>query len=230
MHGDHDPIGRAEGVDGEQAEGRRRIDDDVVEVVDDGGEGFLEAGLAADLVGQLDFSPRKVDVAGQEPEVLGGQGRWRSAFFVAKHPRVPHGRRQVFGTDEVLLHEGELFAKVVGQQIVGRLLDAFLFDAEGRGAVPLWIQVDEQDLRRWQAHFLMPTSKGCSEVDRRGGFCATALLVGDRDDHLVGVHAFTPETGNFGSPLSTPASIRIKRAERRARGLRSRSCERCDRR
>ena len=199
-------------------------------MVDDGCEGFLEPGFPANLVGQLDFSSREVDVAGQKPEVLGGQGRWRAAFFVAKHPRVPHGRREVFWTDEVLLHEGEFLAKVVGQQIVGRLLDALLFDAKGRGAVPLRVQVDEQHLRRWQAHFLMPTSEGCSEVDRRGGFRATALLVGDRDDHLVGVHAFTPETGNFGSPLSTPASIRIKRAERRARGLRSGSYERCDRR
>ena len=194
MHWDHDPIGRTEGIDGEQAERRWRVDDDVVEMVDDGCEGFLEPRFSANFVGQFDFGTGEVDVAGQQPEVLGGQGCGWAAFLVAQHPRVPHGGRQVFWTDEVLVHERKLFAEIVGQEIVGGLLDALLLDAEGGGAVSLWVQIDEQDLRRWQPHFLVPTSKGCSEVDGRGRLRTTAFLIGDRDDHLVGVHTVTPET------------------------------------
>ena len=43
------------------------------------------------------------------------------------------------------------------------------------GGIALWVQVDNQDA-------LAQGNKGCTKVDRGGGFAHAALLIGDRQD------------------------------------------------
>ena len=66
----HHGVRRREAVDGDEAQGRGAVDDDVVVAVPDGRQGLLEVGLAVRPLDHLDFRAHEVDVGGNHVEVL----------------------------------------------------------------------------------------------------------------------------------------------------------------
>ena len=70
LDGNHHGVRRREAVDGDEAQGRGTVDDDVVVAVPDGLEGFLEIGLPVRPLDHLDFRAHEVDMGGNHVQVL----------------------------------------------------------------------------------------------------------------------------------------------------------------
>jgi hypothetical protein len=148
-------LGRDEGVDGEETQARRAVDEDVVQpgqpvlpaVHGIGVERLHQPGLAGDDRHELDLGAGQVD-------------RRRHA----EEPLEPLDLGDHFG------HRPALDQHVVDRGDVGVVVDA-----ERRGRVALGVQIDHEDLGAVQ-------SERGSEVHRRRGLADAALLVGNRHD------------------------------------------------
>ena len=70
LHGDDDLVGDGEGVEGQQAQARRAVEQHVVEVEVGGLEALLEELLAAQDADELDLGGGEVDRAGDEGDVV----------------------------------------------------------------------------------------------------------------------------------------------------------------
>ena len=171
-----------------------------------------------------------MNVAGENVEVTSIDGIGDFLATVSVTPRLAHGFRDLLGRDEVFLHQREIFTRVVGQQIVHRLLDFLLLETKGGGTISLRVQIDEQDLGGRQALSTRTFGQGSSDVDGRGGFGAPTFLVRYSDDHLVGVHGVQPPASSAGRTSPFNAGIkdpRIRQVESREREPRRGSSERC---
>ena len=137
---------RDEGVERQEAQRRRAVDQDDLDAWGDDGEALLEQSLAVRHPGELDLCSRQVDV-GRDQGEAGHAGR------------LNH-----------LLDRG-----LARQQVVNAQAGAGRVEAQAGRGVRLRIKIDQQ---RRMAHL----GHGRAEVDRRGGFPHTALLVDDGDD------------------------------------------------
>ena len=159
LHRDHHLVGRPEGVEGQESDGRRAVDDAVVQGVGEDIESPPQAAITVPRFHETatgGLGPSQAHRAGEQPEAVddlpgpGGDLRWRH----------PLDRR-------------------IEQKVDGAVLDLLLGDPEGGGTVGLGVEVDQHD----------PATRGGEhrgEIDRGGGLSATALLVHDRDDpHVV---------------------------------------------
>ena len=90
---------------------------------------------------EFNFCAGEVDVAGEDPKVAGIDGIGDLLTAVSIAPRFSHGLGDFFGGNEVLLHQGEFFTGIVGQQVVHRFLDLLLFKTERGGTISLRVQI-----------------------------------------------------------------------------------------
>ena len=70
LEGDEDAVGGGERVQGEEAEARGAVDEDVVVLADDGRERLFQPVLAGHDAHELDLGPGQVAVGGHERQVL----------------------------------------------------------------------------------------------------------------------------------------------------------------
>ena len=75
-----------------------------------GSSAFLKTGFSTDFVAEFNFSPGEVNVTGKNPKMTGVDGVRDFLSAVSIAPRLTHGFSDLFGGNEVLLHQREFFA------------------------------------------------------------------------------------------------------------------------
>src|SRR5664280_1174583 len=146
LDGDDDFVCRCQCVEGQKTERWRAVDDDIIPGPVQGSQAALKNVLAAVHAGQFQLGARQVDRRGGQREVV----------FVT-------------GQDSLL-------DRIAGQQArvdVGR--DIRRVDAQARGCISLWVEVDKQDV-------MVALGERCGERQCGGCLAYTALLVGNGDD------------------------------------------------
>ena len=93
MDGHDQLFGRSEGVDGQQAEGGRTVqEDEVIQSLADPAESLLQSGLSRELADQLDLGPGEIDRRGDGVKALDHRVNDRVVHRRLRHEHVIDGR------------------------------------------------------------------------------------------------------------------------------------------
>ena len=115
LHGDEEAIGGDEGIEGEQIEGGRAVEQDERVVGADGREGVAQAELSAILADKLEVGADQIFASGDERQVLEGSR-----------------------------NEGIGESGLAKKHVVDVLAISGAFEAEAAGGVGLWVYIDEE--------------------------------------------------------------------------------------
>ena len=144
-----DRIGGRHGIDGEQIERRRAIDQHIGE-----GGGVRPPGIERrERVAQTERAVARLADLQLEAGEIEGRGRDEEARHRGRQHRVAQ-------------------ARLADQHVIGRVAAAATVDAEPGRGIALRIEIDDQ-------HLLADGGKRGAEIDRRRGLADAALLVGD---------------------------------------------------